>query len=202
MPAEEVLRALRHIWISLEPLQLPRAIMGGVALSAWGHVRATQDVDVLVNLAAAEPDTLLRALEQRGFRRKREPPVLSIGPTRIMQLLYQVPGTFLDLQVDLLFADCEYQRQALDRRVPARLPGLDIEIFVLSCEDLILHKLIAGRLIDRADAVALLRANRDTLNLEYLRRWVNQLELTAEWSEIWSAEFPGDHFPCPATDDS
>jgi len=37
------------------------------------------------------------------------------------------------------------------------LPGLDIPIAILNCEDVILHKLIAGRIIDRADAAMLLR---------------------------------------------
>jgi hypothetical protein len=33
MPAEAVLRALRHVWLTLEPLDLPMAVMGGIALA-------------------------------------------------------------------------------------------------------------------------------------------------------------------------
>ena len=39
------------------------------------------------------------------------------------------------------------------------LSGLDVTLDVLACEDLLLHKLLAGRVIDRVDAAALIRAN-------------------------------------------
>jgi hypothetical protein len=62
----------------------------------------------------------------------------------------------------------------------------------LSCEDILILKMTAGRIIDRADAAALLRLNRVGLNLAYLTRWVTQLNLGAEWNEIWSEAFPGE----------
>jgi len=95
----------------------------------------------------------------------------------------------------LLFADSVYQQQALTRRVATHVPGLDIEIAVLSCEDLILHKLLAGRILDRADVVALLRANRATLEFVYLLGWIGQLGLTAELEEVWQEAFPGEEQP-------
>ena len=42
MPADAVLRALRHVWLTLEPLDLPMAVMGGIALATWKIVRATR----------------------------------------------------------------------------------------------------------------------------------------------------------------
>jgi hypothetical protein len=74
---------------------------------------------------------------------------------------------------------------------------LDFEIAVLSCEDVILHKLIAGRIIDRADVVALLRANRAQLNFVYLREWVDRLGLSGEWAAIWDDAFPAEPLPGP-----
>ena len=46
MPSELLFKVLKHVWSHLEPLRLPMAVMGGLALSAWRHVRATRDVDV------------------------------------------------------------------------------------------------------------------------------------------------------------
>ncbi len=53
----------------------------------------------------------------------------------------------------------------------------------------------AGRLIDRADAAALLRLNRASLDLPYLLKWVARLNLGVEWAEIWSEAFPGESVP-------
>ena len=55
----------------------------------------------------------------------------------------------------------------------------------LACEDIILHKLAAGRLIDRADIIALVRANSRTLDLDYLAKWSDELRLTPAWREIF-----------------
>ena len=48
MAAKVVLAALSHIWATLEPTGCSCALMGGLSLSFWRHVRSTQDVDLLV----------------------------------------------------------------------------------------------------------------------------------------------------------
>ena len=64
------------------------------------------------------------------------------------------------------------------------LPDLDIEVAILACEDLILHKLLAGRMIDLADAAALSWANRETLDLDYLNRWGARLEVSGDLARV------------------
>jgi hypothetical protein len=39
MASEGVLATLRHAWQSLEPLDIPMAVIGGLALSASNHSR-------------------------------------------------------------------------------------------------------------------------------------------------------------------
>lgn len=192
MLADEVVRALKHVWITLEALNVPMAVMGGIALSAWKYPRATQDVDLLIGLEEKKEELVLQKLAAAKIRSKRESPILTLGQLRIVQLLYEPPGTYLDLQIDLLLADCDYQREALRRRTIVHLPDLDIAVAVLSCEDLILLKLLAGRIVDRADAAMLLRANRATIDLQYLTHWSRELKLTKEISEIWEEAFPGE----------
>ena len=77
----------------------------------------------------------------------------------------------------------------------SRLAVLDLDLYVLAFEDLILHKLLAGCLLDRADAAMLLRANRTDLNLEYLLGWTTTLSLRAELAEVWEEAFPGEAMP-------
>ena len=101
----------------------------------------------------------------------------------------------MELQVDLLLAKSDYHEGALRRQVSMRLPDLDVEIGVLACEDLILHKLLAGRIIDRADVAALLRANRKSLDLDYLRQWIKSLDVAAGFNEAWNEALPGEPLP-------
>jgi hypothetical protein len=184
MAGELLLSALRHVWATLAALQVDAALMGGIAVAAWNHIRNTRDVDVLVGVRKSDEIQLLTQLKKAGFKPLRDPPVLTIGKSRILQLEYEPPGRFLDIRIDLFFVESEYQELALARRVETTIPGIDLPIFMLSCEDLILFKLIAGRIIDRADAAYLLRFNRDTLDTAYLSQWVGTLGLSAEFAEV------------------
>ena len=194
MAASAVTDALNHVWAALKPLKLPMALMGGLAAAVWKHPRNTRDVDLLVDVRDLSPDELVDAMKRAGMRSKREPPMLSVGDQRIIQLLYQPPGTFLDIQIDVLLADSPYQREALKRAAPAKLDE-ETEIAVLSCEDLIIHKLLAGRIVDRADVAALLRANRAILDRAYLNGWLAQLSLRADFETIWQETFPSETLP-------
>jgi len=195
MPSETVLKVLRHVWLTLRGLNVPAAVMGGIALAAWKYVRATRDIDLLVSIAGRDMEHLITELRAAGIRSKGTSPVASLGQLTVVQLEYEPPETFMALQVDLLLAKSDYHEQALRRQVSTRLPDLDVEIGVLACEDLILHKLLAGRIIDRADAAALLRANRESLDLGYLRQWVENLDVATGFNEAWHEALPGEPLP-------
>jgi hypothetical protein len=189
----EVVRALRHTWGCLRELEIPAALMGGLAVSAWDYIRATEDVDLIVG--TSDPDGLLRSLQERGYRPKRVPVLVTFDNERVLQLVYDRPGSYLDLPVDLFIADSEYHRQALARRVPFRLPSDGLELSLLACEDLILMKLLANRILDRRDVVGLIEANRDDLDFHYLKRWLEALRVRGVWDQCWHEAFPNDPQP-------
>ena len=103
----------------------------------------------------------------------------------------------MGLQVDLLFADSEYSRAVLDRRVPIDIPDVPSQLFMLTCEDLILHKLLAGRVIDDADIIALLQLNRSSLDWLYLGTWSAKLHHRERLTELWRRAFPTESPPSP-----
>jgi hypothetical protein len=190
-----VVSTLEHVWTVLARLQVPAALMGGLALSVWKHARSTRDVDILVDLSDVSLATLLTELKSANIRQKREGSLVRLGDLQLLQLLYEPPESFMDLQVDLLIVDSEYDRQALGRRVPAVLGFSAFRLFVLQCEDLILRKLLAGRLIDLADCAALLRANRSAVDFGYLSNWAERLDVLAGLQTAWGEAFPGESIP-------
>jgi hypothetical protein len=171
------------------------ALMGGIAVSIWHHVRATRDVDLLVAASEDSADGLLMALQGAGFKPRRHPPVLTIGSVRIVQLDFVPPGKYVEVRVDLMLADSPFHREAIARASEIELPGLGGPIHVISCEDLILFKLAAGRILDLADAAALIRANRDDLEIDYLRRWAAELGVVPDLERVWEEAFPGEAVP-------
>ncbi len=195
MATEAALTTLDRILTVLAPLGHPIALMGGISLAAWNYIRATRDVDLLIAVDLSDVDLVMETLVSQGFRPKKSPPIITVGDHRFLQLLYTPPDEFYDVQFDLLLAESELQRTAMTRRVQRNVPGIHQLVDVLHCDDLILFKLIAGRMIDRADAAMLVRENRDAIDFSYLRRWLTRLNLLSDFNEIWSEAFPGEEAP-------
>jgi hypothetical protein len=195
MPAEGAIETLRHAWSALEPLGVPMAVIGGMAMSAWNHLRYTRDVDFLVQVDESRINELIATADAAGFKPKRWPPILQIDDQQIVQFDFLPPEGLLPFRLDILFAGSAYQQEALSRRVNKDLPWLDRPVQVLQPEDLILLKLYAGRVIDRADAAMLLRENRDSIDFAYLTSWVRRQSLDAEFAEIWEEAFSGEPLP-------
>lgn len=155
------------------------------------HVRATQDVDVLLQVEQGAVEIVLQVVKAGGFRPKTTPPTVSLGSFEILQLEFEPADALVAVRADLLLVHSSYHLAALARRVTITLPELRRQIAVLSCEDLLLHKLLAGRIIDLADAAALLRANHEALDRDYLRRWARPLNLEEELRRVWAGALPG-----------
>ena len=109
MASDFLLSALRQVWATLGALKIDMALMGGIAVAAWSHMRNTRDVDLLVGVKRSDEDKLLHCLAQAGFKLLRQPPFLTIGESRILQSSYTPPGIFLDIRIDLFLAESEYQ---------------------------------------------------------------------------------------------
>ena len=195
MPTEVVLAALRHLWQTLRRFDLSCALLGGLALAFWKHPRFTKDVDLLVALGNTDTDDLIRNLLDAGFQAKRGGPFVEIDEMQFLQLSYEPEDSYVEVQIDLLLARTSYQQKAIQRRIPVDSTELGFDIDVLACEDLIIHKLLAGRMIDLADSRALLSENRPSLDTEYLARWIDKLGLRAEFEKAWEEAFPGERAP-------
>jgi hypothetical protein len=169
--------------------------MGGVALATWSHPRATRDIDFLVEFERKDVDQLVSQMGKAACRPKRNPPLSVVGDHGFVQFLYSPPGEFYEVQLDLMLAESELQKTALERRVSRTVPGIESSIDVLSCEDLFLFKLIAGRIIDRADSAMLLRENWETLDESYLVAWLQRLKMTDDFRDVWHEAFPDASYP-------
>lgn len=129
--APEVVSALQRAHVALRELGVRHVVVGGIAVSAYGFVRATRDVDFLVGDEAFERHGGLVTFK----------PGLPIAVERVA----------VDYLSPLAGAEME---AVLNDTPPERLA-------VIPAEMLVLMKLIANRPKDRADVVGLLQAGLD-----------------------------------------
>lgn len=118
---------LRRTVATLDGADIAFALIGGIAVTAWGRPRWTHDIDVFVHPSTAE--RTLEALEEAGYRTEHTDPTW----------LYK--GYFRDVMVDVIFhctggfyLDEEMIRRSVRKRFQ------DVEVPVLPPEDLLLVK--------------------------------------------------------------
>ncbi len=66
--ARDALDDLRLVHKTLKRLKIPHALIGGWATVAWGSVRATKDLDLLVLVKRSDRDLLKRSFERLGYQ--------------------------------------------------------------------------------------------------------------------------------------
>jgi len=159
----------------LEKHNYSYAIIGGIALSQWGVVRATYDVDIKVLV----PDT--------DYTRIRDLLLLSF-PTRARKRLPENPLIISvlieDVVVDFLLTIPPYEELIIERSIQRDIRGKQIRI--CSAEDLIIQKIIAGREKDWDDVKALLIEQKNRLDENYIVDWLKQFAEVLENPSIFT----------------
>jgi hypothetical protein len=174
----ELHRLLSEIGSQFQPT-LRFALLGGLAVSTWGAIRATQDIDII---ADCEPSPIgnpgLRAKIQENLEAHNCSVEWRVGdyedPIPLL-LRVELSPTFRGVSADILWAHKHWQREAVKRAINVDIDGTDIP--VLHPEDLILMKLDAGGPQDLLDVKELLTVGPPHLDLNQLKKSAGRLRL-------------------------
>jgi hypothetical protein len=146
----------------LEQIGAPHMLIGGLAVAVHAEPRATKDIDLSVLVGRAEAERLEAGMADLGFRAIRHG---DAGPGAVIRFVRVGPDG-IDRWVDVLCAGTPFEERALARASRERLLGRAIP--VVTVEDLIVLKLLAGRPQDWADVDALLHESAGRLDDQYL----------------------------------
>lgn len=149
----------------LDAQDVPYAFLGGLAVQYWGEPRATRDLDVVVLVAPERVEDFFNATLQRF--RARSPDALAFARQHRMLLVSTADGIPIDISLGIP----GYEEEVIRRAVAVSFPGLP-PTRLLSAEDLIIHKCIAGRPRDTEDVERILIRQRMSLDLRYIRKWI------------------------------
>ena len=156
-------------------------LFGAQAALIWGRPRLTADVDVTVRLEPEEPDALVRAFAQRGFRLRVDPGDDFVRRTRVLPFVFEPNG----LPVDVVLAGPGLEELFLSRVVPVRVGSVTVP--VISPEDLIVTKILAGRPKDVEDVRGILLERGGQLDLGTVRATLALLEAALGQSDLQPA---------------
>lgn len=153
------------------------ALIGGLAVSAWGAVRATQDIDLLADCTPSPivdrsvRRTLGDFFASRGWQAEWH----SGGMDDPVPLLLRLglPGNEQGLVADIIWAHKRWQTEALERVIELDVSGM--EVIIIHPEDLVLLKLDAGGPRDLMDIEALLSNPPSEMDLVRLKEKAKRL---------------------------
>jgi nucleotidyltransferase DUF2204 len=176
----EELEVLKIVAQQLRGAGIAYMVTGSVAMNHYAVPRMTRDIDLVVEMSAADVDRVCDLFKDDFYVDRQA-----------VHHAVEIPATFnmihtaLVVKVDIVVRnDTEYRRTEFARRRRLTVEGQ--ELFVVAPEDLILSKLEWAResrsAVQLADVRNLAESVTD-LECDYLTEWMERLGLSALYRE-------------------
>lgn len=176
-PRAKLKDALLALDSAIRDLDVPAAILGGIAVIVRGVDRGTRDVDAVLRGDLVEVARALEVLERHQIV-PRVAGALEHARTRYVLLLVHRPS---EVEIDLSWGFLPFEHEAIASAEP--IPFDDVVIRVVRAEDLIVFKAIAWRDRDLDDLERLLVLWGSRIDLVRVRDWIRQFAEVLEVPE-------------------
>lgn len=184
-PSEQI-EAFQKAIEALESTGIPYAVTGSWVVSAYGILRTTHDLDVVIAVRDAEVAKLVAAFPQPRYYVDD----LAIVEAVATRSFFNIIDGDSTLKVDFwpLKPD-DYSQEQFRRRKKVRLA--EKNVWALTAEDIILAKLLWIKMSDSErqwrDVESVWALKKAELDLPYLRTWAARLSVGEMLSKIMSA---------------
>jgi predicted nucleotidyltransferase len=167
---EALLEKLSH---ELDRCHIPYMLIGGQAVLLYGEPRLTRDVDVTLGAGPDRLPEILGIAQAAKWRVLVESPERFVAQTMVLPCLEPTSN----IRIDFIFSFSAYEQEALARARRVRMGSA--EVCFASVEDLIIHKIVAGRPRDFEDLKGIL-VKKTVLDLKYIRYWLGEFDRTLD----------------------
>lgn len=147
---------------------LPFMLIGGQAVLLHGRPRLTEDIDLTLGAGPEALPAIRGVCRTLGLTPLPDDVDGFVRQTFVLPALHEKTR----IRIDFVFSTTAYERQAIERADRVEVGGEEVPF--AAAEDLILHKLFAGRAIDWEDAVSVARRRRAELDWDYIQGWARE----------------------------
>lgn len=172
----DISKALRDIVSIMERLGLAYAVIGGIAVRAYGIPRPTYDLDFTVSIPRDRLTELYGSVEASGYsvpENYQSGWVDTVAGMPLVKIRCYLQGQGVD--VDVFLAETPFQQEIVNRR--RLVETLDGSVWLASPEDVVLLKLLAYRSRDISDVNDILFTHGQ-LDKDYLLHWAERIGVT------------------------
>lgn len=159
---------IKNIAKALDREKLPYMLIGGQAVLLYGRPRLTKDIDITLGIDVENYTEIERLCDKLK---------LNIIPKNIKSFVEEtkvLPAADAKskIRVDFIFSSTSYERQAIKRTKAIRIKGHLVKFAAV--EDVIIHKMFAGRAIDIEDVKSILIKGERKINFTYIKKWLSR----------------------------
>jgi len=158
---------LERLALALDKAGFRYMVIGGQAVLLYGEPRLTKDIDVTLD---ADLDRLADVREVAKSLRLDALVDPEDFTRKTMVLPCRDPST--GIRIDFIFSFSPYEKEAIGRARKVRIGSAEVSF--ASLEDLVVHKMVAGRPRDLEDVKNVLLKNPG-VDQAYLEKWLRQL---------------------------
>lgn len=181
---------LKFVVQLLESLGIEYMLTGSVVSSAQGEPRMTHDIDVMLRVDLSAAQRLASQFSAAGFYVSDAAVRDAVAKQRMFNVLQTSSGQKIDFYV---LPHEEYEHARFARRTSINIDGVDASATTI--EDTILSKLRWAKLSGHSerqigDALRVYELHSQQLDRDYLRTWIDRLELDSLWQELLSRARP------------
>lgn len=179
----ELVPLLRAVRTALRDCGIPHMLAGSVASAAYGVIRATQDIDIVIDPTVVTLDRLLEHFPERDYYVSADAAHAALTHGGMFNIIALESLWKIDF---IIRRQTPHGAAEFDRRVPLAVAGETFD--VATAEDTIIAKLTWAAIGKSArqleDVRALLTMRAGQLDDAYLQLWIERLDLTPLWQEV------------------
>jgi hypothetical protein len=173
-------RLLKKIARELKKASIPYMVIGGQAVLLYGEPRLTRDIDITLGVGVEGLNKVRGIIRGIGLKILVKRDKEFVEKNMVLPTLDKRSG----IRVDFIFSFSLYERQAIERGKDIKLGRTTVRF--TSLEDLVIHKVIAGRARDVEDVRSVLLKNQK-FDSTYIMKWLKEFDrsLGSNLSEVF-----------------
>lgn len=162
-------KLIAKIASKLNELGIPYMVIGGQAVLLYGEPRMTKDIDITLGVGVDELTKIILLAGDLKLRILPERPEEFVNQFMVIPVIDEKSG----IKVDFIFSFTFYEKEAISRARKINIEKISVNF--ASLEDIIIHKIFAGRARDLEDVRIILLKNPN-YNKGYILKWLAEFD--------------------------
>lgn len=171
---EKLISTLAHL---LSENKIPYMIIGGQAVLLYGVPRLTKDIDITLGASTDRLADVVKVCHSAKLKILPENYKDFVDKTFVLP----VKDEATEIRVDFIFSFTPYEQQAIERAKKVTIGNASVNF--ASVEDVIIHKIFAGRPRDIEDVKNIIVKN-PVIDINYIKKCLSEFDKTVEGAKF------------------